>query len=321
MTKRTKGWLIVAISLVLIGCILFVGVMTMLKWDFRKLSTVKYETNMHKVTRAFTNVSVVTDSAADITFAPSTDDAVSVVCYEQKNLKHTVEVEDNTLTIRVDDSRKWYHYIGIGFDTSKITVYLPKGVYGDLTVKTGTGDVKIPQDFSFASAKVTVRTGDVTMDASVEGKMAIKASTGDIRLKNLSAGGLDLTVSTGHITASAITCSGDVTVKTSTGDTTLTDVTCRNLSSEGSTGDLNLNHVIASETFALERDTGDVRFDGCDAASLTVVTDTGDILGTLLTDKVFIAHADTGSVEVPETVSGGKCKLTTDTGDIKITIQ
>lgn len=320
MSKRSKGWLIAAISLILVGGILFTGVMTVLKWDFKKLSTVKYETNTYTVADSFTNISVA-DSVADVTFAPSTDGTVSVVCYEQKNLAHSVAVEGDTLVVKPEDTRKWYHYIGIGFDSPKITVYLPKGTYGDLTVKTSTGDVNVPKGYSFASAHLSVSTGRVTVAASVVGKLTVKASTGNIRLKDFSVGGMDLTVSTGHITASAITCDGDVKVKTTTGDTTLTDVTCRNLSSEGSTGDLILKRVTAAEAFVIERDTGDVRFDACDAATLSVTTDTGDIKGSLLTEKVFITSTDTGRVDVPESTAGGKCKLTTDTGDIEISLK
>ncbi len=319
MRKGTKGWLIAAFSLVFVGAILFTGVMTALKWNFKKLSTAQYATTTHTVTKSFINISMVGD-VADVAFVPSTDGSVSVTCYEQKHLTHSVAVEEDTLVVKTVDTRKWYHYIGIGFDTPKITVSLPKGTYGDLTVKTSTGDVNVPKGYSFASANISVSTGRVSVASSVVGKLTVKASTGNIRLKELSAGGVDLTVSTGRITASAIACNGDLKVKTTTGDTTLTDVTCRNLSSDGSTGDLTLNNVIASEAFSIERDTGDVRFDACDAATLMVTTDTGDIEGTLLTEKVFITHTDTGSVEVPETTAGGKCKLTTDTGDITITI-
>ena len=45
MGKRMKIWLIIAAALILIGCILFAGVMTVMKWDFTKLSTVKYVTS------------------------------------------------------------------------------------------------------------------------------------------------------------------------------------------------------------------------------------------------------------------------------------
>lgn len=293
----------------------------MLNWDFKKLSTVQYITNTYAVTEAFTNISVAADSVADIAFVSSTDGTVSVTCYEEKHLTHSVAVEGDTLVVKTENTRKWYHHIGFGFDTPKITVSLPAGAYGDLTVKNSTGDVNISKRFSFAGANVSVSTGHVTIASSVVGKLTVKASTGNIRLKGLSAGEVDLKVSTGHITASAITCDGDVKVKTTTGDATLTDVICRNLSSDGSTGDLTLNNVIASKDFSIERDTGDVRFDACDAVTLTVTTDTGDIEGTLLTEKVFITHTDTGSVDVPETTTGGACKLTTDTGDITITIR
>ena len=93
-----------------------------------------------------------------------------------------------------------------------------------------------------------------------------------------------------------------------------------NAESSYRTGDVNLTQFIASGRITIKRSTGDIRFDMCDAAELEVETDTGSIRGSLLTEKVFIAKSDTGRVSVPETTSGGVCKLTTDTGDIKIEI-
>jgi len=48
--------------------------------------------------------------------------------------------------------------------------------------------------------------------------------------------------------------------------------------------------------------TGDVKFDGCDA------------------ENVFI-ETDTGKIDVPRSVAGGSCEITTDTGDIKVGFQ
>ena len=53
MGKRMKLWLIIAVSLVVIGGIVFVGVMSVLQWDFMKLSTVKYETNSYEINEAY----------------------------------------------------------------------------------------------------------------------------------------------------------------------------------------------------------------------------------------------------------------------------
>ena len=66
--------------------------------------------------------------------------------------------------------------------------------------------------------------------------------------------------------------------------------------------------------------TGDVTFDGCDAAAISVKTDTGDVTGSLLSNKMFVIDTNTGDVDVPETVDGGRCEIVTDTGDIELNI-
>ncbi len=111
-----------------------------------------------------------------------------------------------------------------------------------------------------------------------------------------------------------------IRIDTDTGDTIMEDVECKNVYFTADTGDLQMKNVIASGDFKIELDTGDVNFDRSDANQIFVETDTGDISGTLLTNKVFFAQTDTGDVDVPRTISGGRCELTTDTGDISIRI-
>ena len=122
MRTRTKVWLIIAASLVLIGSIVFGGVMSVLKWDFTKLSTVKYENNDYKIHDDYQHISIITDTA-DIVFVPCESPTTSVSCYEQKNNMHSVSVKDGTLEIEIVDTRKWYEYIGINFGTPKRTVF------------------------------------------------------------------------------------------------------------------------------------------------------------------------------------------------------
>ena len=320
MSKITKIWLIIAASLMLIGCIIFGGVMTMLKWDFTKLSTVKYETNNYEITENFNNISIVTDTA-DIVIVPSENQKTSVVCHEHKNMKHSVTAHNGKLVIEIVDARKWYEYIGINFGTPKITVYIPQGEYGALFVKSSTGNVEIPKEFKFENIDISESTGSVTNYASASENIIIKTSTGNIRVENVSAGTLDLSVSTGGIAVSDVTCEEDIKIKVSTGKTNLTNIDCKNVVSNGATGAISLKNVIAAEKFSIERSTGDVKFDGCDAAEIFVETDTGDVRGSLLTDKIFIIQTDTGNVDVPKTATGGKCEITTDTGDINISIK
>lgn len=319
MSTATKIWIITAASLLLLGCIIFVGVMSMIKWDFAKLSTSKYETNRYDIAEDFKGISIGTNTA-DVKLEASEDGTCFALCHERTNEKHAVKVENGTLIIELTDTRKWYEYIGFDFDKPEITLYLPRGEYGTLSVKADTGDIYIPKDFSFEGAEIKASTGDVTCNASIFGALKIKTSTGDIFTEELSAGSLDLAVTTGRITASDITC-GDLSLKVSTGNTQLSDVICKSITSSGNTGNITIKNLLAAEKLSIKRSTGNVSFDGMDAAELFIETDTGDVVGSLLSDKVFIANTDTGTTEVPSSLAGGRCEITTNTGDIKITVK
>lgn len=320
MRKATKVWLIIGAALVLAGCVIFTGVMTGLKWDFTKLSTMEYETSIYEISRNFEDISIDTDTA-DIVFVLSEDGVCKVECYEATKAGHDVFVEDGVLTIRVTDGRNWYDHIGLNITYPRITVYLPATELGTLVIREATGDVEIPKDFSFQNADVDLSTGSADFGASVSAALRIESRTGDISVKQMSAGSLELAVTTGRITAKGVSCRGDVTVKVSTGKMNLADLVCENLTATGSTGDMTFKNVTAVETISVCGSTVDVKLDGCDAGALFVETDTGDVTGSLLTDKIFAVHTDTGSVDVPPSGKGGRCEITTDTGDIKITVK
>lgn len=320
MSKKTKGWLIAAIILVLLGFGLFTAAMAASDWDFTELNTAQYETNTHKIGNDFSNIFLHTDTA-DIFFVPSGDGTCSVTCHELEYAKHTVTVQDDTLIIREVDTRKWYQNIGVTTGTPQITVSLPDVEYSMLFIKESTGDIEVPDDFRFESMDITTSTGDVTNRASTLDTMKISASTGDIYIENVTAASLDLSVSTGLVTVTGAVCTDDVSIRVSSGRAKLTDIICGNLFSSGNTGDIFLRNILAAGKFSIERSTGDVEFDGCDAAEIYVTTDTGNVRGSLRSDKVFSIQTDTGDVDVPQTMSGGICEIKTDTGDIRIEIQ
>lgn len=321
MNRTTKIWLIAATVLILTGCMIFRGAMTVGKWKIGKLSEIDYETNRYEIEEAFGNISVLCDTA-DIVFVPSENGSSAIICYEEKNARHSVKVQDGALVIAVENTKKWYDYVRlISAGTPKITLQIPKGEYGALSIKTSTGDVDIPKEFSFESMDISMSTGDITSGASSKGLAKIKAGTGDITVEGVSAGAMECSVSTGKVTLNDLRCEGDVQIKVSTGKVKLRNVECKNLISTGNTGDLSLENVIASEKFSLERTTGEVEFDRCDAAELYIRSNTGRVHGSLLSSKIFICQSSTGSVNVPKTTSGGKCEVITSTGSIKITVE
>ena len=293
--------------------------MTLLQWDFSKLSTVKMQTNTYQIHEDFNNIAVETD-VASVVFALSADGKCVVECYEEEKAKHTVVVEDRTLTVKVADNKAWYDHIGINFSLPKVTVYLPKEEYVALCMKVNTGNVQLPQEFKFSSIEIAESTGTVNCSASASGAVKIKTSTGNLCVANMSAGSLDLAVTTGELAVSNVVCQGDANIQVTTGDASLTQMTCKKLTSEGSTGDILLTNVIAEEKLSVTRSTGNVTFESADAGEIFTETSTGEVKGTLLSEKSFFVQSNTGKVSVPQT-TGGKCEIHTNTGNVKITLK
>lgn len=322
MSKATKTGLIIATILVVAGAIIFIGVMTVFKFDFLKLDTNKYITNTYDITESFENISIDT-SIAKIQLLPSEDNQCKVVCYEPEKVNHVTTVKNSTLTIKETDNRKWYEHFQIGFslDSPKLTVYLPEEKYSSLVINTATGDIAIPENFTFDSIKVDGSTATVNCLASASKLLYVNLSTGKINLDSLTAGEISLSASTGAIILNSVNSDGNVNITATTGAIKAANLNCGTLKAETTTGSIALSNTIATNNFVIDTTTGSVKFDRCDAEKLNVTSTTGSVSGTLLSDKIFVTSSSTGRVNVPGTTTGGVCNISTTTGSIKIDIQ
>lgn len=319
MRKENRLWIGIGAALAAVGLLIFVGAMIASDFDIYKLSTVQYENNTYEISEDFTKIVIDVDTT-EIDFVLSEEKQCRIVCLENEKAKHSASVKDGTLTIGIVDTRKWYDHIGFFIGNPKMTVYLPRTEYTSLFIQGSTGDIKIPKDFIFETIDVSSSTGDVNCYASASEWMKIKLSTGTICVENVSVGALDISTTTGGVNVSTVNCEGKVSVGVSTGKATLNDISCKSVMSTGSTGSILLKNVIATESLSIERSTGSVRFEGSDAAEIDVRTTTGSVKGSLLSEKVFLTETNTGSVDVPKTITGGRCEIKTTTGSIHIEI-
>ena len=274
-----KKWLITAGCLMAAGLILFTVGLSIAGFDFTKLGTKEMVTNTYTVSESYTNISVDAITA-DIAFAAS-EEGIKVVCYEDKKLPFSVCVENETLVISCKDNRKWYDHIGFNWEENQVTVYLPAGEYGDLQINCTTGDVTVPEGFSFRSANMDLTTGDINWKAGATNTLSAKTTTGAITVEKVQCDTLN--------------------AKTTTGNVTLTD-------------------VVTVDAIHVQVSTGDVKLNRADAGQLQIKATTGDVTGTILSEKVFDAKATTGDVTVPQSTTGGICRVTTTTGDIHLKI-
>ncbi len=338
MRGKTKTWIITAAALVVVGALIFVGAMTAVGWDFTGLGSSRYETNTYTLSESFSDISAAVNTA-DVEFLPSEDATCRVVCYERENGSYAATVKDGKLTVSEKRERKWYESL-FNFGHDKISVYLPSGAYSALDIEVSTGDVSINGGLTFGDVVISVSTGEVRItdtacqslksngstgyvylkNLSVTGKVSVERSTGAITALGLTTREVELEATTGKIELSDSTALEKISLNVNTGKAVVSDVSCSAFKSEGDTGDIILKNTVVDGVLSIERDTGDVKFERSDATEIFVETDTGSVTGTLLTDKIFISRSETGRVDVPSGTVGGRCEITTDTGDIIISI-
>ena len=274
-------------------------------------------TREQKITDDFKSIDIKTDTS-DLTLLPSEDGECKVVCVETEKIMHTATVNGKTLSIEVADSRNWFAKLL----TPKMsaTVYLPKEAYESAMLESDTGDITVDGSFSIESVNIESDTGKVTVEDIKCNALVAKLDTGNMLINNISSSTL---IKLENDTGNALigNCkSRELYVGTDTGKVNIDTCSCTILGISVDTGDIDLVNVIAEGKFDISSTTGDVKFTACDASSVFVTTDTGDVMGSFLTDKVIFADTDTGKVDIPKLTSGGKCEITTDTGDIKITL-
>ena len=334
MRKITKNFLLTTALISILGIVIFGLCGCSEKQIFENFNNKEFITNTYEIDEYFNHIAISTDTT-DILFEKSEDGKCKVVCYEEKTMTHSVSVDSDTLFIDFDESKKLSGFIKPLVEKAKITVYLPDDTYS-LFIKGSTGNIKIPESMHFTSSNITISTGninfsatsnsvvivastgDVELNNTASDQIKVDVSTGNITLKDLLSSSIVLSTSTGSIKVSDVIVDGDISTDVTTGDVHFTNINCNNLLSTGTSGHVELNNVIAKEKLNVTRTTGDVNLKSADAEEVFIKTSTGNVKGSFLTNKIFIVRTSTGDIDVPGSISGGKCEITTTTGDIKI---
>ena len=201
-----------------------------------------------------------------------------MVFNENNEVSLEVKVVNDTLIICIADERKFYDQM-FDFTIYKLDLFLSKDIIENIDIKCSTGDINIHDGLNVNNLK-------------------INNSTGDIEASNCDLGCLDINTSTGNID--------------------LKNVGCQKLDIEITTGNTKLTNVLVEEDLNINGSTGNVYLNDFDAKNIYIKLSTGNVKGTILTNKFFIVSSSTGDVVVPETRDGGKCKISTSTGNIII---
>lgn len=252
---------------------------------------------VYNIEESYNNIKIKVKDV-DINIYLSKNDENKMIYSENKKVSFQIKIEEGHLMINQDDNRKFYDKLW-NFTNFELDLYLSQKLIDSLVIESGTGDIEVRGDFLFNNVDIDNSTGDIEFKSNVAENLDIKASTGDVEIENSDVG-------------------GGINAATKTGDIELVNVNCNKLDIKVSTGDVDLKNAIVVTDFNMNGSTGNVEFDGFDASNIYITVGTGDVIGTILSDKIFVVRSDTGRVDVPETFVGGVCKIFTSTGDIRV---
>lgn len=193
-------------------------------------------------------------------------------------------------------------------------------------------------DESFEDIRITADTENITIQRSQDGLCSVECYENENRLHSVAVRGdtlvigindrIDITkpfvfeTDTPEITVYLPgTAYDDLNVSSDTGRVVISDgFTFEEMEIKTDTGAINIDGCLAEE-ISLKSSTGNINLTGSDAEEISIKTDTGNITGSLLSAKTFVTKSDTGTISVPDSGGRGKCKMTTSTGNIKMTVE
>ncbi len=240
--------------------------------------------------------------AADVELVPSEDDKCRVTTKDSDYVEYTVDVVEDTLTIRATDTRKWYERLfSFSVSSRSVKVALPRERYKSLTVETVSGDVNINVRYTFSEdVTLTSTSGTIGTAAAIGGHLDLRSTSGD-----LYAMGFLNTVTahstSGKVTLGGKTVDGDCTattaeLKTTSGEIRVRTVTLDSLTAHTGSGGIHVESVAVIKTADLATTSGEIALLYTTCGTLTAETGSGDVE---LSDSTVATHLQA------KTVSGG----------------
>lgn len=162
---------------------------------------------------------VLTDTDVPVEVLSSGDSAMYATYFESDKEKYDIEVDGDTLYIRkkirlmVD-----FFMFRSNPDDVKLTMYLPAGYAGELSVATADGDIRV---YGVTVSGITIKAtdGNIFVNRShINGSAACKTIDGDIAVGGITASGVSLKTTDGDILLDRPLVSDRLSCRTTDGD-------------------------------------------------------------------------------------------------------
>ena len=255
------------------------------------------------------------ETSGDIELARSTDGKIHVRVTENKFVSYSVTKSAGTVTVAKKTQRGGFRLNlgiltisgdGIFSHASGIRLELPDTIAPNITVKTGSGDIR----------------GTVTAAQS----LACGSGSGDISLSSVAAGRTELSTASGDVDGVDIT-TNDLSVSTASGDIELKRVAAIGLKLKSVSGEISGKEIYSDDKLIVNTVSGDVDIEMASPLKVgTVESTSGDI--TLLLygrdeDYSVSVRSISGKVSAPgnNEEAQNAVRVRTASGDIDVSCE
>ena len=137
-----------------------------------------YVIRTHEITDMYQKLSLYAQEA-NVKIQLSEDGNTKLVLFEKKSRPYEATIEEDTLTIKPAKA-KWYNFLKIGFDRSRITLFVPKSKLAEISVKTNVGCVEICSVACVGAIDIHTNTGKVLLNDCVAPDIFVRTNTGRV---------------------------------------------------------------------------------------------------------------------------------------------
>ena len=324
MNTSANKWIRIAVISLAAGIITVIAALWIHDFNFKNFNTEEFEMKEYAIQENFKNIDLDV-SNFDVKLVKASDGKCSVSCGESDKTNFEVSVDGDTLIIDQKDRRKWYEHIcffGFGYgENMTVTVNLPEEKYEELSLKAVSGDIDVPNEFSFMKSKLQSTSGDISYKANTDGSLSLLAVSGDIAVENADTGDMFLKTTSGEISAANCKISSSSEIVTTSGDIELDNFNTGSAEIVSTSGEVELDSFIAEDGVTVKTTSGDITLRVSDAGSFNLKSTSGCVEGSILSPKKFNVSSTSGNIHVPYgDENGGLCEIKTTSGDVNIKI-
>lgn len=289
-----------------IGCIMFSITMSVLKWDFTKLSNrPPFEEKTMVVENNNQNITVESHNIA-ISVVPSQDDKIRFIYSEREKELYEFDNSDN-ITVKKIYNYKWYEYISVmDFHSEEpFTIQLPVKFTGKLNLTTNNAKIEI-RDVSMQNIIATTSNGRVEFNnVNIMDDISVKTNNSTVDLN-------------------CIQVNGKIDLTTNNGSVILTDISAKAITAKTSNNKINAKNIDVVDDILFKTSNGKIEFEFISADnSIILATNNSKIKGVLfgkMSDYNITSKTSNGKNNLPERLPDGQTELnvSTSNGDIDI---